>query len=124
MTWTYSGDPSNSTVDEVRFLIGDTDTSDQLLSDEEITYLISVHVDQGASYSNYLAASASCKAIAASLAKKIDKTVGSLSLSLSQKFDHYNQLAEQLATTSVGLRKFGIPVLGGGGKTYLGGKWP
>ena len=39
MAWEYEG-PSASTKDEVRFLIGDTDFEDQLLSDEEIQFLV------------------------------------------------------------------------------------
>ena len=39
MSWEYQG-PSASDKDEVRFLIGDTDVEDQLLSDEEIQYLV------------------------------------------------------------------------------------
>lgn len=45
MSWSYSGDPGASTLDLVRFLIQDTDTNDQLLSDEEILYLIGVWSD-------------------------------------------------------------------------------
>ena len=41
MVWSYSGDPAGSLKDEVRFRIGDTDHTDQMLSDEEIEYLIS-----------------------------------------------------------------------------------
>jgi hypothetical protein len=40
MTFTYSGDPSTSTRNYVRFLINDTNSTDALFSDEEIAYLI------------------------------------------------------------------------------------
>lgn len=40
MSWTYSGDPSSSKVDECRFLIGDTNKSAPIMQDEEIAYLI------------------------------------------------------------------------------------
>lgn len=40
MTWTYSGSPSNSPEDELRFLIADTDSDLPLLQDEELTYLL------------------------------------------------------------------------------------
>lgn len=40
MTWSYSGNPSNSKIDECRFLIGDTDKSNPIMQDEEIEYLI------------------------------------------------------------------------------------
>jgi hypothetical protein len=36
----YSGNPSTSEADAVRFLIGDTDTSAEILADEEILYLL------------------------------------------------------------------------------------
>lgn len=41
MSWTYSGDPSSSKIDECRFLIGDTNKSAPIMQDEEIRYLIS-----------------------------------------------------------------------------------
>ena len=40
MTWSYSGDPANSTNDSIRFLIGDTDTNDRLITNEEIAYIV------------------------------------------------------------------------------------
>lgn len=40
MTFTYSGDPSNSDIDSVRYLIGDTQSSGHLVEDEEIQYAI------------------------------------------------------------------------------------
>lgn len=40
MSWTYSGDPATSPLDEARFLIGDTDKNAPIMQDEEIKYLI------------------------------------------------------------------------------------
>ena len=40
MSWTYSGDPSSSELDECRFLISDTDEASPILQDEEIRYII------------------------------------------------------------------------------------
>lgn len=40
MSWSYSGDPTASPIDAVRFWCQDTDTDRQLLADEEIQYLI------------------------------------------------------------------------------------
>ena len=39
MAWTYSGDPSSSARDAIRFLVGDTDTNDQLVTNEEIAWV-------------------------------------------------------------------------------------
>ena len=38
--WTYSGDPTDSDRDAVRFEVGDTDENDRLLSDGEVTYCL------------------------------------------------------------------------------------
>ena len=40
MSFSYSGDPSTSTLDECRFLIGDTNESSPIMQDEEIQYII------------------------------------------------------------------------------------
>lgn len=78
MTWTYSGNPGDSTRDEIRFLIGDTDTTDQLLSDEELDYLIGVWADA------YAAAIAAVSALIAKGSRDSEeaKRVGDLSLSV------------------------------------------
>lgn len=39
MSWSYSGDPSSSIIDECRFLIGDTNEMYPIMQDEEIEYL-------------------------------------------------------------------------------------
>ena len=77
MAWTYSGDPAGSTSDAVRFLIGDTDTTNQLLLDAEITYLLAQWDN-----SPYVAAAHGCDSLAAKFAAKSDysKSVGDLSL--------------------------------------------
>lgn len=76
MTWTYSGNPGASTLDEVRFLIQDTNTNDQLLQDEELNYLITSYGDP------YSAAVAAVSALIARLAslQSESKKVGDLSL--------------------------------------------
>jgi uncharacterized SAM-binding protein YcdF (DUF218 family) len=76
MTWTYSGNPGASPLDEVRFLIQDTDTNDQLLSNEEINYLIGVYEDP---YSAAVAAIVSLIGQAAR-SEEESKKVGDLSL--------------------------------------------
>lgn len=44
MTWSYSGDPASSDRDAVRFLVGDVDTTVQLLTDEEIDFLLATQM--------------------------------------------------------------------------------
>lgn len=43
MSFTYSGDPSHSDIDEARFLIGDTDDKSPIMQDEEIQYIINTY---------------------------------------------------------------------------------
>lgn len=78
MTWSYSGNPGDSTRDEVRFLIQDTDTTDQLLSNEELDYLITAYSDDA-----YGAAVAAVGALIATAARAVEesKSVGDLSIS-------------------------------------------
>lgn len=38
--WSYSGNPASSALDETRFRMGDTNVADQLLSNDEVTFLL------------------------------------------------------------------------------------
>jgi hypothetical protein len=89
MTWTYAGDPSASTLAALRFLIGDTITGDQQLSDEEITFVSTSYTD------NNLAAAELCEAIAAKYARQVDTTNGDLRLGAEKRFQHYTDLAQK-----------------------------
>lgn len=88
MTWTYSGDPATSQRDYTRLLIGDTDQDDQLLSDEEIDYLIQVHG------TIIHVASEACHIIAAKFARLMSRSIGGLSADFSAKYRQYIELAE------------------------------
>jgi hypothetical protein len=92
VTWTYSGNPANSTLDAVRFLMGDTDTTDQLLSNEELSWLITT---EGTAY--YAAAEA-CRAVAAKFARQMSRSVGGLSADFAAKYRQYLELADRLET--------------------------
>lgn len=79
MTFTYTGDPSVSDRDKVRFLMGDiVATAEVTLSDEEIAYLLDTWNDDV-----YEAARNGCESLAARLTGKAttSKSVGDLSLS-------------------------------------------
>lgn len=89
MTWTYGGDPSANDRDEIRFLVGDTDTSDQLVTDEEIAWAVA---DQG---NNKLAASIVCKALASKFARDVDVRVGRSAEDASQRYKQYEALAKR-----------------------------
>lgn len=103
MTWTYT-DPSTSNRDAVRFAIGDTDSTDPLVTDEEIAYLLT---SLGSVAS---AAVAACEHLAMKFAREVDRQVGNLRLSSSQRSKQFAELAVMLR------RRFavtGIPYAGG-----------
>lgn len=114
MTWTYSGNPASSALDAIRFLIGDTDTNDQLLSNEEIAWL-NTEASGTSTGTNalYDAAYRSCLAIAASLARLADKSIGDLSVQLSQKAAGYRATATEMKALSY--RKGLVPTPYAGG---------
>lgn len=89
MTWTYSN-PAENDRDAVRYLVGDTDTTDQLVSDEEIAYLLA---EEG---NVYEAAAATAEAIAAKFARTINQSGDGLSWNGSELFKHYRELAKSL----------------------------
>jgi hypothetical protein len=90
MSWTYSGDPSNSNKDAIRFKIGDTLSTDPILQDEEINYLVS----QTSSLDD--AAYNACVSIVAKFSRLADKTVGKVKIMYSQRAKQYKELADQL----------------------------
>ena len=90
MAWTYSGDPSSSDKDAVRFLIGDTDTNDQLVQDEEINWALT---EGGV----YYAASLTARSISAKFARRADFEVSKdLKVSYSKTAENYNKLADTM----------------------------
>lgn len=131
MAWTYGAMPSTDPTDEVHFLVGDTDPDDPLIQDEEIEMLLSLY-PKPAGKPAYLAAAAGCDAIASKFGRKMQRSVGPISLSAQQQYEHYVELAQQLrvayATDGKGIIPStsmrihpGVPMLGGGGNTVLGG---
>jgi len=92
MAWSYSGDPSASPLDAVRFLLGDTDQTDQLtLSNQEITWLLS-------EWDNnlYLAAAAGAEQLAGQFAREVTYTSDGVNFTGTELQQKYLQLAQQL----------------------------
>lgn len=107
MTWTYA-DPSASEKDAVRLLIGDTDSSDQLVTDQEVEHAIATWGDI------YNAGSFLCEVIAAKFAREVTHSADGLSYSASELFRHYSDLADRLAKTGKKRRRRGaLPYAGG-----------
>lgn len=111
MAWTYSGDPSSNNKDEIRFLVGDTDTNDQLIQDEEINFLLtkwlSVHG------TTFYVASIVCETIAAKFAREASYSADGVSVSLSELQDKFKRQAETLRAQHKELFVGGAPDVGG-----------
>lgn len=99
MTWSYSGSPSSSQTDEVRFLAGLTNADDQQMSDEEIAYCISK------SPNVMLAAAMACDYMQARYAREADIRAGAngeLSIKFSQIAKAYADRAAALRMRALG----------------------
>lgn len=95
--WTYdetdlSTDTASGRLNAVRLLIGDTNTNDQQVQDEEITFALSQTGN-----SVYYAAAWVSRTLASKFARYVDTDLdGQLSESYSQLQDHYKSLAKEL----------------------------
>jgi hypothetical protein len=101
----YSGDPSTSALDEVRFIVGDTDCGHAKLTDAEILFLI----EEFAS----LASAAAAEQISAQFASSAIVQTG-------QTRREGNQLSRQYSRLAAKLRLNGGRLLGGV-RPYAGG---
>ena len=94
MSWSYQ-DTMPREIDKVRFYLGDTDSSDQLLTDEEIEFALSE-----ASASVRTAASICADSVAAQYARLADLTEGQLSIKYSQRAKQFQTLAQNVGNSS------------------------
>lgn len=97
MAWTYVPNFALQR-DRVRSLIGDTDTTDQLISDEEIALYGTG--GQFAQANDYMAAASLVDAIASKFARRVSMSAGGTSVQLQQQFEHYQTLAKTLRSQS------------------------
>jgi hypothetical protein len=91
--WTYSGDPAASSKDAVRHYIGDTNNQNQIYSNQEIEFAIA---EEG---SARRAAAALLEQMAAS-PEMVDKSIGDLSISRSQRAEQLRALAKRFRNRS------------------------
>lgn len=108
MTWTFN-ETLSTDLDRLRFLIGDTDATDQQLQDEALTFLLT---EEGGLYP---AAAAACRSLVAHYARRVDVSNAGASLAASQRVEHYTRLSLQYARRSAGgpAGRIGTPVVGG-----------
>ena len=93
MSFTYTGDPENSTLEKTRFLLQDTDSDTAELTDAEINSLLT---DNGSNAVR--AAIAGCEILIAKYSRKADRSIGDLSISYSQIGGNYRKLLTVLRT--------------------------
>lgn len=89
--WSYSGDPSRSATDATRFLIGDTDAAEPLLTDLEIQYFLNLY--------NQVPLNAGircCETIMTKFARQADESVGSVRITFSQRSKAYANMRDEL----------------------------
>lgn len=99
MSWSYSGNPADSKLDEIRFLLGDTTEDSTSLSDEEIIYILA----QNSDVVRASAADAAERTAGRFLKKSIaSKKVGDLTLEYeySESYNRYMALGKLLRSAS------------------------
>lgn len=105
-SFTYDGDPSASTLAEVRFLLSDTDSANALMSDEEITHLISQWTTARAT------ARAAAEILAGKYARQAETTKQVQDIRLTRKYSaiaqQFRELADQLRSQATRLDAGGV----------------
>ena len=117
MSWTYTVTDIGTTtpsgrLNAVRLLIGDVDSTDEQIQDEEINFTLSQSGDNV-----YYAAAFSCRLLAAKYSRLVDTELdGALLAKYSDRVKNYNMLAIQMAEQgkrtggrSLGISAGGIP---------------
>lgn len=107
MAWTYTEDPLNVPVDELRLLIGDTNSFDPQLQDAEVEYFLSRYpsINQ--------ASIAAVTNLIAKYSRLADETTAELSIKWSQKALAYRRLKEDLSDSINSSSSAAVPWAGG-----------
>jgi len=93
MTWSYSGSPGDSNVDEIRFWAQLTDSADERLSNEELTFIRTIES------TNIGAAARACEVLATKYSAEADVKVGAsgeFSIKASQLSAQFSKMAAEL----------------------------
>lgn len=107
MTWNYDN-PKASDKDAVRFLVGDTDEDDPLVTDEEIEFFIEEFPS-----STYHAAAEVAESIAAKFSREVAHSGDGLSYSAEQLQSNYAELAVRLRKQAARRYRGAEPYVGG-----------
>lgn len=108
MSWSYSGDPGSSPLDELRFLVGDTNENEPIMQDEELKYLI----DQYGSNPNVLKYYVFMH-VATIFARDIKRSLGPQSEDPTKRLEYFQKQADfykQLLTSAgISLPSYAYP---------------
>lgn len=88
----------SSTLDQVRVLIGDTDTDNALFPDDQLNWFLSENSDNV-----YLAAAAACDAVAAKFARAYDFETDGQSFKRSQQAQAFRAMADTFRQRAQGI---------------------
>lgn len=108
MTATYSGNPSASDKDAVRYLVGDTNVSSAKVTDEEIAFTL---VEQP---NVYRAAALVARSLAAKYSSAVNMSLDGASISAGSRAQNYLTLAENLERQARKSATFAILPYAGG----------
>jgi hypothetical protein len=111
MTFTYSGNPGDSRLEAIRFLVGDTNPDAPHMSDEEIEYLITQWYPVWGE--NYTVAAEVADAIAGKYAGEVTVTGDGMSVDLAALQAKFTDLSSALRKRGTTLRGGGAPEAGG-----------
>jgi hypothetical protein len=103
MTWTYAGNPASTPTAQVRFLVGDTVSTDPLCTDEEIAWALTQNTDAR------FAASMIADSIAMKFATmKQSVKIGPIAEDYGRRAEYYALRAKELKVTAVGTSTLNI----------------
>lgn len=91
MSWSYSGDPSTSPLDQIRFTIGDTQEGMPLIQDEEIFFVLDKY-----NQDVQLASIHCLEGIVIKLAGQVDYTIGPEHVAAGNRYKNYLANLERL----------------------------
>lgn len=94
MSWSYSGDPSTSPLDQARFWLQDIDTTFQLMQDEELSWLLEQAEPMQAA--PLYAASVAAEVLANRYAKEVSVSADGVSVQIGDLQERFQKLAENL----------------------------
>ena len=97
MSFTYSGDPTESAVDLLRFTLGDTDSAAPIMQDAEYEYLISLYPNS----KNQLIAAAFRAAATHFASRNVKRQLGPQSEDPRERAAYYQAMADKYEGMSV-----------------------